>query len=116
MRSPAKDINAYPPGVVCTPKQQRKARKDLMWSRSREQLFAAAAASVHLAIFAYNLAFWGFEGMPPDRYWPDNTRYEARAEAMSLPILSAPVLQISSATAKLVAPSPGPGSLLNHRI
>jgi hypothetical protein len=26
-------------------------------------------------MFAFNLAFWGSEGMPPDRYWPSNTRY-----------------------------------------
>ena len=25
--------------------------------------------------FAYNLAFWGFEGSAPDRYWPDNPRH-----------------------------------------
>eukprot|EP00775_Hariotina_reticulata_P003438 gene3438-3710_t len=25
-------------------------------------------------MFAWNLAFWGFEGMAPDRYWPDNPR------------------------------------------
>lgn len=68
------DPKAYPRGAVVTPKQQRQARRDLTWACSREQLFAAAAAGVHVAIFAYNLAFWGSEGMPPDRYWPDNTR------------------------------------------
>jgi hypothetical protein len=34
----------------------------------REHMLAAAAAGFHLALFAWNLAFWGFEGMPPDRW------------------------------------------------
>ncbi|KAF5836196.1 hypothetical protein DUNSADRAFT_6262 [Dunaliella salina] len=68
------DPNTLPQGALCTPKQQRKARKDQLWANSREQWFAAAAAGVHVAMFAYNLSFWGSEGMPPDRYWPDNTR------------------------------------------
>jgi hypothetical protein len=37
------------------------------WSSKREQILAAAAAGVHVALFAFNLAFWGFEGMPQDR-------------------------------------------------
>jgi len=52
-----------------------QARKDQLWANSREQWIAAAAAGVHIAMFAYNLSFWGSEGMPPDRYWPDNTRW-----------------------------------------
>jgi hypothetical protein len=42
-------------------------RRNADWASNREQLFAAAAAGVHLALFAWNLAFWGFEGMPHDR-------------------------------------------------
>jgi hypothetical protein len=34
----------------------------------REHMLAAAAAGFHLALFAWNLAFWGTEGMPPDRW------------------------------------------------
>jgi len=49
-------------------------RRDADWASKREQIFATAAAGVHLALFAWNLAFWGFEGMPHDRYWPANPR------------------------------------------
>ena len=69
------DPKKYPQGAVCTPKQLKEARKDFMWSCQREQVFAAVAAGIHVAMFAYNLAFWGSEGMPQDRYWPANTRW-----------------------------------------
>mmetsp|Transcript_26199 Transcript_26199/g.57230 ORF Transcript_26199/g.57230 Transcript_26199/m.57230 type:complete len:142 (+) Transcript_26199:64-489(+) len=68
------DPKRYPAKTIVSPQQSRQANRDLEWNRKRDQLFAAAAAGVHLAIFAYNLAFWGFEGQPPDRYNPANTR------------------------------------------
>jgi hypothetical protein len=34
----------------------------------REHVLAAAAAGFHVALFAWNLAFWGSEGMAPDRW------------------------------------------------
>ena len=40
----------------------------------RDQMIAAAAAGVHVAMFAWNLAFWGLEGQPQDRYWPLDPR------------------------------------------
>ena len=57
------------------PPQVRQAKRDLAWTRQREQWIAGAAAGVHLALFSFNLAFWGFEGTPPDRYNPSNIRY-----------------------------------------
>jgi len=68
------DPKKYPARAISTPEQIKQTRKDVAWAASREQTFAAAAASIHLIGFAYNLAFWGFEGMPQDRYWPDSTR------------------------------------------
>ena len=56
------------------PPQVRQAKRDLAWTRQREQWIAGAAAGVHLALFSFNLAFWGFEGTPPDRYNPSNIR------------------------------------------
>lgn len=44
-----------------TPPQTAQASRDLHWARTREQWIAAAAAGVHLALFMYNLAFWGSE-------------------------------------------------------
>ena len=64
----------FPASVCVSADKLRQDNRDIGWARKREQLFAAAAAGVHLATFAYNIAFWGFEGMPPDRYWPSNTR------------------------------------------
>lgn len=61
-----------------------------MWANSREQWFSAAAAGVHVAMFAYNLAFWGSEGMPPDRYWPDKTR--------CVPVFEAPCRRCASSS------------------
>lgn len=52
----------------------RTEARDAWWSNNREALLAAGAAGVHLALFAYNLAFWGFEGRAPDRYWPMEPR------------------------------------------
>jgi hypothetical protein len=70
------DSRRYPDAVVVPRHQQQadKQRSGVNWVRSREQWIAAAAAGVHVAMFAWNLAFWGNEGMPPDRYWPSNTR------------------------------------------
>ncbi|KAF8072397.1 hypothetical protein HT031_000056 [Scenedesmus sp. PABB004] len=64
-------------GVVCGAGELRRVRRDAAWSQRREHLLAAAAAGFHLALFAWNLAFWGFEGVPPDRYWPENPRVKA---------------------------------------
>eukprot|EP00878_Enallax_costatus_P006554 GHUV01006871.1.p1 GENE.GHUV01006871.1~~GHUV01006871.1.p1 ORF type:complete len:142 (+),score=6.78 GHUV01006871.1:492-917(+) len=65
-----------PKGAVCSAKELRQVKKDAAWAMSREHMLAAGAAAFHLALFAWNLAFWGFEGMPPDRYWPDNPRFK----------------------------------------
>lgn len=61
------DPRKLPKHVVASEENIRRVNKDFAWSSKREHLLAAAAAGVHLALFAYNLAFWGFEGMPPDR-------------------------------------------------
>ncbi|GFR48803.1 hypothetical protein Agub_g10754 [Astrephomene gubernaculifera] len=68
------DVSKLPRGVVQTPQQLKEARRDINWASHREHIFAACAAGIHLASFAFNLAFWGFEGMPPDRYWPNSPR------------------------------------------
>lgn len=68
------DPKKYKPEELSTSAQIDQANRDITWAHRREHLFAAAAAGVHVALFAYNLAFWGFEGMPPDRYWPNNPR------------------------------------------
>lgn len=61
------DPHKTPSSLLCSTTDLRQARKDAAWSDKREHLLAAAAAGFHLAMFAWNLAFWGFEGMPPDR-------------------------------------------------
>lgn len=63
-----------PTSTLCSTAELRQAHRDAAWAGKREHVLAAAAAGFHLALFAWNLAFWGFEGMPPDRYWPDNPR------------------------------------------
>lgn len=68
------DASRLPRGVVQTRDQVKRAQQDAGWAAKREHLFAAAAAGWHLSMFAINLAFWGFEGQAPDRYWPDNPR------------------------------------------
>ncbi|GAX80044.1 hypothetical protein CEUSTIGMA_g7483.t1 [Chlamydomonas eustigma] len=68
------DPNKYPNNVLSTPDQIRQSNKSIHWTKNREQLIAGAAAGVHLALFSFNLAFWGFEGMPQDRYNPSNIR------------------------------------------
>eukprot|EP00798_Chlamydomonas_sp_ICE-L_P016477 gene16477-22699_t len=68
------DSSKYPEHTIVTPRQCRQTNRDLKWAQKREHVFAVAAAGVHLAMFSYNLAFWGSEGTPPDRYWPDTTR------------------------------------------
>lgn len=62
------------PSVVTSASDIRRINRDVGWAQKREGLLAAAAAGLHLTLFAYNLAFWGFEGRPPDRYWPSNPR------------------------------------------
>ncbi len=68
------DSSKLPRGVVQTKEQLRDVRHDVHWASKREHVFAAVAAGMHLAGFMLNLAFWGFEGMPPDRYWPSSPR------------------------------------------
>lgn len=68
------DPRKVPASALCSNAELRQARSDAVWAGKREHLLAAAAAGFHVALFAWNLAFWGFEGMPPDRYWPDNPR------------------------------------------
>ncbi|GIL57578.1 hypothetical protein Vafri_12783 [Volvox africanus] len=68
------DASTYERGVVQTREKMKEAQRDIQWALKREHLFAAVAASFHLVSFAINLAFWGFEGMPPDRYWPNSPR------------------------------------------
>lgn len=68
------DSSRLPRGVVQTREQVKRAQHDAGWAGKREYFFAAAAAGWHLSMFAINLAFWGFEGQAPDRYWPDNPR------------------------------------------
>lgn len=62
------DPRKVPNSAVCSSKELRRVKQDAAWAQNREQLLAAAAAGFHLVLFAWNLAFWGFEGMPPDRY------------------------------------------------
>ena len=69
------DPSKLPPGVYTTDKQRQTANNEHAWSRKREQVLAAAAAGVHLGLFAWNLAFWGFEGVPPNRYHPTDLRW-----------------------------------------
>lgn len=61
-------------GFIVSKKEQEKKQRNFDWAQSRDQLVAAAAAGIHIAMFAYNLAFWGTEGMPQDRYWPAEPR------------------------------------------
>jgi hypothetical protein len=68
------NTKSYPTNTLSTPDQIRQAKRDVGWAKNREQLIAGAAAGVHLAMFSFNLAFWGFEGTPPDRYNPNNVR------------------------------------------
>ncbi|PNW72030.1 hypothetical protein CHLRE_16g685350v5 [Chlamydomonas reinhardtii] len=68
------DPSKLPAGVLQTREQLKQAQRDINWAGKREQVFAAVAAGWHLASFALNLAFWGVEGMPPDRYWPTSPR------------------------------------------
>lgn len=62
------DARKVPSNALCSTAELRQAHKDAAWAGKREYMLAAAAAGVHLAMFAWNLAFWGFEGMPPDRW------------------------------------------------
>ncbi len=68
------DSKRFPDRVLMTRPQQERTLQDRKWAQGKDQWLAAAAAGVHLTLFAYNLAFWGSEGMPPDRYWPANAR------------------------------------------
>lgn len=72
------DSSKLPRGVVQTKEQLRDVRHDVHWASKREHIFAAVAAGMHLAGFMFNLAFWGVEGMPPDRYWPSSPRIRLR--------------------------------------
>jgi hypothetical protein len=69
------DPERFPASTLSTPQQKRQAQRDVSWSRQRDQYIAAAAAGIHVALFSFNLAFWGFEGMPQDRYNPSNIRF-----------------------------------------
>lgn len=62
------DPRKVPSSAICTTAELRQAHRDSAWAGKREYLIAGAAAGLHVAMFAWNLAFWGFEGMPPDRY------------------------------------------------
>ncbi len=64
------DPAKVPASVISTRADVKRANRDAAWANRREQLLALAAAGVHVLIFAYNLAFWGQEGMPPDRWGP----------------------------------------------
>ena len=68
------DPASLPRGLMVTKEQSKQARRDADWAGKREHVFAAVAAGFHLSVFAFNLAFWGFEGQAPDRYWPENPR------------------------------------------
>lgn len=70
------DPRVYAPGVVQTRSQVISSNQDMAWTAKRDHVIAAAAAGIHLAAFAFSVAFWGFEGQPPDRYWPSAIRYE----------------------------------------
>lgn len=71
-----------PDRIVMHKEDIRQHNSNIEWASKREQLFATAAAGVHLTLFAFNLAFWGFEGQAPDRYWPDNPRLRLRLRPM----------------------------------
>lgn len=58
---------APPPHALPSDASARRANRDAGWAQKREALLAAAAAGFHVALFAYNLAFWGFEGQAPGR-------------------------------------------------
>lgn len=73
------EASKYPDSVYPSEKQLKQTAKDISWGAKKEHLIAAAAAGLHVAAFAYNLAFWGFEGMAPDRYWPNNPRVRLQA-------------------------------------
>ena len=77
--------NKYPASTISSPSEIRQAKRDIAWAKHREQLIAGAAAGVHLALFSFNLAFWGFEGMPPDRYNPSNIRCVRLSVARTVP-------------------------------
>eukprot|EP00882_Tetradesmus_deserticola_P006035 GHRQ01006353.1.p1 GENE.GHRQ01006353.1~~GHRQ01006353.1.p1 ORF type:complete len:111 (+),score=22.28 GHRQ01006353.1:185-517(+) len=65
------DPRRVPASAVCSTAELRQVRKNADWAMKREHMLAAAAAGFHVALFAINLAFWGFEGMPPDRWVHD---------------------------------------------
>lgn len=69
------DDSRFPASKLSSASSVRQANRDITWARHRDQWIAAGAASLHLALFSFNLAFNGFEGsMPPDRYNPSNIR------------------------------------------
>jgi hypothetical protein len=68
------DPTRYPPGVIQSRDQLREAQQAEWWAGKREYVFAALAAGWHITMFSINLAFWGNEGMPQDRYWPASPR------------------------------------------
>ena len=61
------DPSKLRPSVLASQASVRRANRDAAWAMKREHVFAALAAGFHVALFAYNLAFWGFEGQAPDR-------------------------------------------------
>lgn len=62
------DPRKLPPQIISSEESVRRANRDARWAQKREHVLAAIAAGFHLALFAYNLAFWGFEGTAPDRW------------------------------------------------
>ncbi|KAL6751328.1 hypothetical protein V8C86DRAFT_695822 [Haematococcus lacustris] len=70
-----------PAETVMTREQQRETAVNRQKNRVREQYLAAAAAGVHLMMFAYNLTFWGIDGMPQDKYHPANPRLKMNIKA-----------------------------------
>lgn len=85
------DPRKVPSSTLCSNAELRRAHHDAAWAGKREYLLAGAAAGLHLAMFAWNLAFWGFEGMPPDRWVPA----ERSADQLSA-LLSWPTWQLIS--------------------
>jgi len=68
--------------VISSEASTRRANRDARWAQKREHLLAAAAAGFHVMLFAYNLAFWGFEGTAPDRWVSEKTSRISAARAV----------------------------------
>jgi hypothetical protein len=77
------DPRKVPSSAICTTAELRQAHRDSAWAGKREYLIAGAAAGLHVAMFAWNLAFWGFEGMPPDRYVTHTCKFKSCTEQIN---------------------------------